>query len=69
MSHDQLAALVDQPNPEFDKFYADMEHNIPALQGRGAVEIQPAKFKKLLKIAYLAGGHDQLAKLLNSPDV
>lgn len=63
---DHLASLVNEPNEPFELFYADMQRHIPALQTRGAVEIQPAAFKRALKIAYLAGSTDQLAKLLDS---
>lgn len=66
MSYDQIAAQVNEPNEQFEAFFADMQEKIPALRTRGAVEIQPNKFKLALKIAYLAGQYDGIAKLLSN---
>lgn len=59
-----LAAQVDQPNEQFETFYADMVSHIPALKGRGKIEVPPASFKRALKTAWLAGADDQLKKIL-----
>ena len=66
MSNDALAALVNEPNEKFEAFYAEMVQSIPALKGRGAIEVPPASFKRALKIAYLTGADDQLKTLLSS---
>jgi len=68
-SYDHIVAKIDEPNPDFEAFYADMRSRIPALQGRGGtLEIPTAGFKKALKSAYLAGDHDAILRLINSPD-
>lgn len=65
-NYDHLVPLVAQPHPDFEAFYADMVAKIPALKGRGAIEIPPAGFKRALKTAYLAGDNDAIQRLLNS---
>jgi|GEM_PF-7087741 len=59
-----LAEQLDQPNEAFEEFFADMVKRIPALQGRGPVDIPVAGFKKALKAAYIIGGADTLEQLL-----
>jgi hypothetical protein len=61
-----IAARVAEDNPDFEAFYADMCERIPALRGRGAIEIPPAGFKRALKTAYLAGDADAIERLLRS---
>lgn len=60
----RIAAQVNEPNEKFDAFYADMMRRIPALQGRGAIEIQPAAFKRALKISWLASADVQIRSIL-----
>ena len=66
-AYDHIVALVAQENPSFEAFYADMCTRIPALKGRGAIEVQPVAFKRALKAAYVAGDYDALQRLL-TPD-
>lgn len=65
-NYDHLAPLVGQENPAFEEFYADMQSKIAALKGRGAITIQPSKFKQALKVAYIAGDQDAILRLINS---
>ncbi|ACB76674.1 hypothetical protein [Opitutus terrae] len=67
-SYDHLAPLIDQENSAFEEFYADMVTKIPALRGKGAITVPPAGFKRALKAAYLAGDHDAIQRLINSPE-
>ena len=53
--YDHIAPLIEEPNPDFEAFYADMVEDIPALKGRGKIEIPTAGFKRALKAAWLAG--------------
>lgn len=61
----RIAAQVNEPNEKFDAFYDDMMNRIPALKGRGAIELQPAAFKRALKIAWLVSAETQLRSLLD----
>lgn len=67
-NYDHLAPLIEQENPAFEEFYADMVRKVPALRGRGAIEVPPAGFKRALKAAYVAGDYDAIQRLLNSPE-
>lgn len=65
-TYDHIVALVAEDNPSFEAFYAHMCERIPALQGKGAIELQPAAFKRALKAAYVAGDYDAIQRLLSS---
>ncbi len=65
-NYDHIAPLVAQENADFEAFFADMTIRIPALRGRGAIQIPPSGFKRALKTAYLAGDSDAIQRLLNS---
>ncbi len=64
--YSHIVARVAQENPDFEAFFADMVSRIPALKGRGTLEMPVAGFKKALKTAYLAGDHDAMARLIGS---
>lgn len=66
--YSHLVARVAQECPDFEAFFADMCARLPALRGRGAIEIPPAGFKRALKTAYLAGHYDAIAVLLGNDD-
>lgn len=65
-NYDHLVPRVAEDNPDFEAFYADMCAKIPALKGRGAIEVPPAGFKRALKTAYLAGDSDAIERLLKT---
>ena len=64
--YDHIAPLIAEANPDFEAFYADMVAKIPALKGRGKIEIPPHGFKRALKAAYIAGAEDKLKRILQS---
>ncbi len=65
-NYDHLAPLIQQENPAFEEFFADMVAKIPALKCLGKLEMPPAGFKAALKAAYVAGDDDAMQRLLNS---
>ena len=65
-TYDHIVALVAEENPSFESFYKHMCERIPALRGRGAIELQPEAFKRALKAAYVAGDFDAMQRLLTS---
>jgi len=63
-TYDHLVALVDQPNADFDAFWADMKKRIPALANeRDEIGLRVAGFKRAIKTAYLAGSTDVVAQI------
>jgi hypothetical protein len=65
-NYDHLAPLIQQDNPAFEEWFADMVSKIPALRGRGKLEIPVAGFKSALKAAYVAGDSDAIERIINS---